>query len=133
MVAASSTSLSQAPECRFEDVARNEAQTGPEAYKCDYERWRAAFPDGTLKIVNVIVDGEWALVEFVNRGHQTGPLESSLGTFPPIRSVHGGPIRQRYARARRHGCRGSGRLRLRQHRPTTRTGRRIGSRDYGVP
>ncbi len=72
-----------APECRFEDVARSEAQTGPEAYKRDYERWRAAFPDGTLEIVNAIVDGEWVLVEFVNRGHQTGPLESSPGTFPP--------------------------------------------------
>ena len=71
------------PDCRFEDVARGEAQVGPEAYKRDYERWRTAFPEGTLEVVNVLVDGEWALIEFVNRGHQTGPLESSLGTFPP--------------------------------------------------
>ena len=72
-----------AAECRFEDVARGEAQIGPEAYVRDYERWRTAFPEGTLEIVNVIVDGEWALIEFVNRGHQTGPLESSVGTFLP--------------------------------------------------
>ena len=45
------------PECRFEDVARGEAQIGPEAYKRDYERWRTAFPEGTLEIVNVIIEG----------------------------------------------------------------------------
>jgi steroid delta-isomerase-like uncharacterized protein len=72
-----------AADCRFEDVARSEAQTGPEAYKQDYERWRATFPDGEVKVVNVIVDGNWAVVEFINRGTQTGTLHSSLGTFPP--------------------------------------------------
>ncbi len=72
-----------AEECKFEDVARGEAQPGPTAYKDDYERWRAAFPDGEVKVTNVIVDGDWAVVEFLNRGTQTGPLHSSLGTFPP--------------------------------------------------
>ena len=72
-----------APDCQFEDVARGEAQVGPEAYKRDYERWRGAFPDGTLEITNVLVDGEWAVVEYLNRGTQTGPLHSSLGSFPP--------------------------------------------------
>ena len=72
-----------ADDCRFEDVARGEAQPGPEAYREDYERWRAAFPDGEVKVTKVIVDGDWAVVEFLNRGTQTGPLHSSLGTFPP--------------------------------------------------
>ncbi|MDU8942667.1 ester cyclase [Ovoidimarina sediminis] len=72
-----------ADDCRFEDVARGEAQPGPAAYKADYERWRTAFPDGEVKVTNVIVDGDWAVVEFLNRGTQTGPLQSSLGTFPP--------------------------------------------------
>ena len=36
-----------------------------------------------FKVVNVIVQDNWAVVEFVNRGTQTGPLHSSLGTFPP--------------------------------------------------
>lgn len=70
-------------DCLFEDVARGERQIGPEGYKMDYERWRTAFPDGEVKVVNVIVDGDRAVVEFVNRGTQTGPLVSSLGTFPP--------------------------------------------------
>ena len=72
-----------APDCRFEDVARGEAQIGPDAYRADYERWRAAFPDGEVKVTRVITQGDWAVVEFLNRGTQTGPLQSSLGTFPP--------------------------------------------------
>ena len=72
-----------APDCRFEDVARGEAQPGPEAYKADYHRWRRAFPDGEVKVTNVIVQDDWAVVEFLNRGTHTGPLESSLGTFEP--------------------------------------------------
>ena len=72
-----------ADDCQFEDVARNEAQVGPQAYKDDYYRWREAFPDGEGKVVNVITEGDWAVVEFVNRGTHTGPLRSSLGTFEP--------------------------------------------------
>ena len=72
-----------AHDCRFEDVARGELQIGPDGYTRDYERWRSAFPDGEVKVINVIVDGDWAVVEFVNRGTHTGPLQSSLGTFAP--------------------------------------------------
>lgn len=72
-----------AEDCRFEDMARGELLPGREGYRLDYLRWREAFPDGEVKIVNVIVQNNWAVVEFVNRGTQTGPLRSSLGTFPP--------------------------------------------------
>ena len=72
-----------AEDCHFEDVARGEVLRGPEAYKRDYERWRAAFPDGDLKVVNVITQGDWAVVEFLNWGTQTGVLHSSIGEFPP--------------------------------------------------
>ena len=71
------------PNCHFEDVARGEVLTGPDDYIRDYHRWRSAFPDGTLEITSVIVQDDRAVVEFVNRGTQTGPLQSSLGTFPP--------------------------------------------------
>jgi predicted ester cyclase len=72
-----------APDCRFADVARNEAQIGPDGYRHDDHRWRAAFPDGEVKVVNVITGSDgWAVLEFVNRGTQTGPLQSSLGDFP---------------------------------------------------
>jgi steroid delta-isomerase-like uncharacterized protein len=72
-----------ADDCQFEDVARGESQIGPDGYRMDYERWRRAFPDGEVKVTNVVVDGDRAVVEFVNRGTHTGPLESSLGTFEP--------------------------------------------------
>jgi steroid delta-isomerase-like uncharacterized protein len=72
-----------AEDCQFEDVARSERQIGPDGYRMDYERWRKAFPDGEVKVTNVIVDGDRAVVEFVNRGTHTGPLQSSLGTFEP--------------------------------------------------
>lgn len=72
-----------AEDCHFEDVARGELLSGPDAYRQDYHRWRDAFPDGEVKITNVIVQGDWAVVEFVNRGTQTGTLHSSLGVFPP--------------------------------------------------
>jgi len=71
-----------APDCHFEDIARNEVQTGPQAYIDDYQRWRDTFPDGEVKITNIIVQNDWAVVEFINRGHQTGILKSSLGDFP---------------------------------------------------
>lgn len=72
-----------AEDCHFEDVARGELLPGPEGYKRDYYRWREAFPDGEVKVVNVIVEGNWAVVEFVNRGTHTGPFHSGLGTFAP--------------------------------------------------
>ncbi len=73
-----------AEDCRFEDVARSEAQTGPDGYRMDYHRWRAAFPDGEVKVVKAITGADgWAVAEFLNRGIQTGPLHSSLGDFPP--------------------------------------------------
>ncbi len=72
-----------AEDCHFEDIARGELLPGPEGYSRDYYRWREAFPDGEIKVVNVIVQDNWAVVEFVNRGTHTGPLHSSLGTFAP--------------------------------------------------
>ncbi len=72
-----------AEDCQFEDVARDELQPGPEAYKRDYYRWREDFPYGECKVVNFIVQDNWAVVEFVNRGTHTGPLKTSLGTFAP--------------------------------------------------
>ena len=57
-----------ADDCHFEDVARGELLSGPDGYKLDYERWRAAFPDGEVKLTNVIVQDDCAVVEFINWG-----------------------------------------------------------------
>ena len=46
-------------------------------------RWRPVAGFALVRQTgNMFVDN-WAVVEFVNRGTQTGPLHSSLGSFPP--------------------------------------------------
>ena len=72
-----------AEDCEFVDVPRGEIQRGPEGYRHDYERWRTAFPDGTVEITNVIAEGDWVVVEYTNSGTNTGPLQTSIGDFPP--------------------------------------------------
>jgi steroid delta-isomerase-like uncharacterized protein len=72
-----------ADDCEFIDVPRGEIQRGPEGYRSDYERWRTAFPDGTVKITNVIADADWVVVEYTNSGTNTGPLHTAIGDFPP--------------------------------------------------
>jgi steroid delta-isomerase-like uncharacterized protein len=72
-----------ADDCEFIDVPRGEIQRGPEGYRHDYERWRKAFPDGTVEITNVISEGDWVVVEYTNSGTNTGPLRTAIGDFPP--------------------------------------------------
>ena len=69
--------------CMFVDVPRGENQIGPDGYRKDYERWRTAFPDGRVKITNLIAQGDWVVVEFTNSGTNTGPLKSAIGDFLP--------------------------------------------------
>jgi steroid delta-isomerase-like uncharacterized protein len=72
-----------AEDCEFLDVARREIIRGPEGFLHDYKRWRTAFPDGTIEVTKTIASGEWAVVEYLNRGTNTGPLRSAVGDFPP--------------------------------------------------
>ena len=72
-----------ADDCKFVDVPRGEIQHGPDGYRHYYERWRTAFPDGTVEITNVIAEGDWVVVEFTNSGTNTGPLRTARGDFPP--------------------------------------------------
>ena len=58
-----------------------DAQGG--GYRNDYERWRAAFPDGRVTITNVIAEDDWVVVEFTNSGTNTGSLRTAVGDFPP--------------------------------------------------
>lgn len=72
-----------AEDCEFIDVPRGELQRGPDGYRHDYERWRTAFPDGTVEITRIIAEGDWVVVEYTNSGRNTGPLQTALGEFPP--------------------------------------------------
>jgi predicted ester cyclase len=70
-----------AEDCEFIDVPRGEIQRGPRGYRHDYERWRAAFPDGTVEITNVIAEGDWVVVEYTNSGTNTGPLRMATPQY----------------------------------------------------
>ena len=72
-----------ADTCEFIDIPRNEIQRGPEGYLQDYERWRAAFPDGNVEITNIIAKGDWVVVEYTNTGTNNGKLLTAIGEFPP--------------------------------------------------
>jgi len=72
-----------ADDCEFIDVPRGEIQRGPDGYRHDYKRWRSAFPDGTVEITNIISGGDWVVVEYTNSGTNTGPLQTTIGNFPP--------------------------------------------------
>ena len=72
-----------ANDCEFVDVPRGELQRESKGYRHDYKRWRIAFPDGRVKITNVIAEGDWVVVEFTNSGTNTGPLRTAIGDFPP--------------------------------------------------
>lgn len=63
-----------ADDCIFVDVPRNEIQHGPEGYREDYERWRAAFADGTVEITRIIAEDDWVVVEFTNSGRIFGKI-----------------------------------------------------------
>ncbi len=70
-----------AEDCRFEDVARGEVMIGATGYIADYHRWRTAFPDGQLEVVNVILDGDWAVVEFRNWAPRPVRCNRAWGPF----------------------------------------------------
>ena len=72
-----------ADDCEFIDIPRGEIQYGPDGYRHDYERWRTAFPDGTVEITKIISEGDWVVVEYTNSGTNTGPLITTIGEFPP--------------------------------------------------
>ena len=56
---------------------------GREAIRKDMENWFTAFPDGKIKYVNVLGEGDTAAVEAEMSGTNTGPLVGPMGTIPP--------------------------------------------------
>ena len=45
--------------------------------------WADGFPDGRVKIDNVIASGDHVVLQFTGTGTQTGPLRSPTGEIPP--------------------------------------------------
>ncbi|MDG4763959.1 ester cyclase [Solwaraspora sp. WMMD406] len=73
------------------DVAAGEHTTGPEPYLARQRTNRRAMPDARTEITALVVRGDTAVAEVVNRGTQTGPFELPNGdALPPSgRSVEG--------------------------------------------
>jgi steroid delta-isomerase-like uncharacterized protein len=46
------------------------------------EMWADGFPDGRVKIENVIASGDYVVLQFTGKGTQTGPLKSPTGEIP---------------------------------------------------
>jgi steroid delta-isomerase-like uncharacterized protein len=45
--------------------------------------WADAFPDGRVKMDNVIASGDYVVLQFTGTGTQTGALKSATGEIPP--------------------------------------------------
>lgn len=55
---------------------------GPAEFRRNYEQWATAFPDGRCEDVHVIGSDDYAVVEFIGRGTNTGPLATPQGEVP---------------------------------------------------
>lgn len=47
------------------------------------QMWADGFPDGRVKIDNVVAAGDHVVLQFTGEGTQTGPLKSPMGEIPP--------------------------------------------------
>lgn len=64
------------------NMATGETFRGPEGIKKYFQQWADGFPDGQTQIRSVVADDKGAVVEFVGRGTNTGPLVTPTGTLP---------------------------------------------------
>ena len=71
------------PKLEWRDVATGEIVRGPEGMRHFMERWANAFNDARVDVKRVTATEKTAVTEFVARGTNTGPLETSGGTLSP--------------------------------------------------
>ena len=76
------------PDVEIVDVASGQRFQGPEGIRLFLQIWATAFPDSRVEATMVVADEQGAVIEFVGRGTQTGPLQGPRGDIPPTgRSV----------------------------------------------
>lgn len=61
----------------------NTTRHGQQGYRDFFQNWATAFPDGQCEIRRVIADEHGAVIEYIGRGTQTGPLQGPGGTIQP--------------------------------------------------
>jgi steroid delta-isomerase-like uncharacterized protein len=77
-----------AEDCEVIDVPSGMISRGPDGYKQLILFFEEGFPDSGIEITNLFATEDQAVVEFIGRGTNTGPLHMPTGDLPPTgRSV----------------------------------------------
>jgi steroid delta-isomerase-like uncharacterized protein len=72
-----------APNATFLNVATGESFRGVDGAKQFLQVWATAFPESQVETTNIVADAQGAVIEFIGRGTQTGPLQTPAGPIPP--------------------------------------------------
>ena len=70
-------------ECEVVDVPSGITSRGPDGYKQIILFFEEGFPDSGIEITNLFASEDQAVVEFIGRGTNTGPLHMPTGDVPP--------------------------------------------------
>jgi len=72
-----------AEDCEVMDIPSGITSRGPDGYKQLILFFEEGFPDSGIEITNLFATDEQAVVEFIGRGTNTGPLHMPTGDAPP--------------------------------------------------
>ena len=72
-----------AEDCEVIDVPSGMTSRGPDGYKQLILFFEEGFPDSGIEITNLFATEDQAVVEFIGRGTNTGPLHMPTGDVPP--------------------------------------------------
>lgn len=72
-----------AEDCEVIDVPSGMTSRGPDGYKQLILFFEEGFPDSGIEITNLFATQDQAIVEFIGRGTNTGPLHFPTGDVPP--------------------------------------------------
>ena len=77
-----------ADDAEMLNVATGAVYRGPPGFRRDMEYWFTAFPDCTCDVTSVIATDDTAVIEFVARGTNTGPLVNPERRNPAYGKKH---------------------------------------------
>jgi predicted ester cyclase len=72
-----------AEDCEVTDVPSGMTSYGPDSYKQVSLFFADAFPGSRVEITTLLATEDQAVVEFIGRGTNTGPLHMPTGDIPP--------------------------------------------------
>jgi steroid delta-isomerase-like uncharacterized protein len=70
-------------DCEVIDIPSGMTSRGPEGYKQIILFFEEGFPDSGIEITNLFASEDQAVVEFIGRGTNTGPLHMPTGDVAP--------------------------------------------------